>query len=257
MAISELQMGLVGAGGVVVVGIFAFNKWQERKHRKAADALAKVGVQEPLAGEPAAGGERVEPVIGAEAPPRPSPVTSSSGRQRPPGAAAVAARGGRAGRLGGAHRVHRAVVAGQFWHAAAQHLDGLGKPVRWFGFSDTDNRWEPLNPHGAARYHWLCAALQLVDRRGAATDGDLAHLAAGLQRVCDAFMAIPSLPARPRRWPAAPSSTACAPVSTSRSASMCWPATRPSPAPSCAGCRTPPGSSCWATAASIPATSWA
>ena len=35
MSISELQMGLVGAGGVVVVGIFAFNKWQERKHRKA------------------------------------------------------------------------------------------------------------------------------------------------------------------------------------------------------------------------------
>ena len=26
MSISELQMGLVGAGGVVVVGIFAFNK---------------------------------------------------------------------------------------------------------------------------------------------------------------------------------------------------------------------------------------
>ena len=57
MSISELQMGLVGAGGVVVVGIFAFNKWQERKHRKAAAALAKVGVQEPMAGEPAAGGE--------------------------------------------------------------------------------------------------------------------------------------------------------------------------------------------------------
>ena len=72
----------------------------------------------------------------------------------------------------------------------------LGKPVRWFGFSDTENRWEPLNPHGAARYHWLCAALQLVDRRGAATEGDLAHLAAGLQRVCDAFMAIPSPPSR-------------------------------------------------------------
>lgn len=88
MSISELQMGLVGAGGVVVVGIFAFNKWQERKHRKAADALAKVGVQEPLAGEPAAGGERVEPVIGAEAPPRPTPtdqqLRDASARRVPP-----------------------------------------------------------------------------------------------------------------------------------------------------------------------------
>jgi hypothetical protein len=41
MAISELQVGLIGAGGVVVVGIFAFNKWQERKHRKQMDALVQ------------------------------------------------------------------------------------------------------------------------------------------------------------------------------------------------------------------------
>lgn len=45
MAISELQVGLIGAGGVVVVGIFAFNKWQERKHRKQMDALSSL---EPL-----------------------------------------------------------------------------------------------------------------------------------------------------------------------------------------------------------------
>jgi hypothetical protein len=233
MAISELQMGLVGAGGVVVVGIFAFNKWQERKHRKAADALAKVGVQEPLAGEPAAGGERVEPVIGAEAPPRAQPtdqqLRDASARRVPPLLPPEVDE-----RADWVVRIEsiESVVAGQFYHAAAQHLDGLGKPVRWFGFSDTENRWEPLNPHGAARYHWLCAALQLVDRRGAATEGDLAHLAA----ACSGC-ATPSWRSRrcrpaPRRWPAAPSSTACAPVSTSRSASMCWPATRPSPAPS-------------------------
>ena len=198
MSISELQMGLVGAGGVVVVGIFAFNKWQERKHRKAADALAKVGVQEPAASEPAAsGGERVEPVIGAEAPPRPTPtdqqLRDASARRVPP---LLPPEVDERADWGVRIESIESVVAGQFYHAAAQHLDGLGKPVRWFGFSDTENRWEPLNPHGAARYHWLCAALQLVDRRGAATEGDLAHLAAGLQRVCDAFMAIPSPPSR-------------------------------------------------------------
>ena len=74
MSISELQMGLIGAGGAVVVGIFALNKWQERKQRKAAEALANVGLQEPVVGEPAApGADRLEPVIAGEAPPRPAP----------------------------------------------------------------------------------------------------------------------------------------------------------------------------------------
>lgn len=198
MSISELQMGLVGVGGVVVVGIFALNKWQERKQRKAAEALANVGVQEPVVGESAApASDRLEPMIGGEAPPRPEPseqeLRDASARRVPPLLPPEVDE-----RADWVVRIEsiESVVAGQFCHAAAQHLEGVGKPLRWFGFSDSDNRWEPLNPHGAARYHWLCAALQLVDRRGAASEGQLAQLAAALQRVCDAFMAIPLLPAR-------------------------------------------------------------
>ncbi|MCX8146603.1 MAG: ZipA, partial [Azovibrio sp.] len=36
---SELQMGLLALGGVAVLGVFAYNKWQERQHRKVAERV--------------------------------------------------------------------------------------------------------------------------------------------------------------------------------------------------------------------------
>ena len=197
MAISELQVGLIGAGGVVVVGIFAFNKWQERKHRKQVDALASV---EPVGGEPSARGagvDRLEPVIGGEAPVRAQPsaqeLKDASARRVPPLLPPeVDERADWVVRI----EAIEPVVAGRLLQAAGQHLDGIAKPLRWFGFSDSSNRWDELTPNQAGSYHWVCAALQLVDRRGPAGDADLARLAGGLQRMCDLFMAIPSLPAR-------------------------------------------------------------
>lgn len=36
---TELQMGLIGLGAVAVVGVLAYNKWQESKHRKIAERM--------------------------------------------------------------------------------------------------------------------------------------------------------------------------------------------------------------------------
>ena len=36
---TELQMGLIGLGSAAVVGVFAYNKWNEYKHRKLAEQL--------------------------------------------------------------------------------------------------------------------------------------------------------------------------------------------------------------------------
>ena len=36
---SDLQLSLLAASGVVIVGVLAYNKWQERKHRKVAQAV--------------------------------------------------------------------------------------------------------------------------------------------------------------------------------------------------------------------------
>ena len=46
---TDLQMGLIGLGGVAVMGVLAYNKWQERKHRKMAEELlgARQAVRTP------------------------------------------------------------------------------------------------------------------------------------------------------------------------------------------------------------------
>ncbi|MBL8458662.1 MAG: cell division protein ZipA C-terminal FtsZ-binding domain-containing protein [Zoogloea sp.] len=200
MAISELQMGLVGVGGVVVVGIFAFNKWQERKQRKAMEPLATAGAQDPVLSELPVGvasSERVEPVIGVEASARPQAsaksVKDASARRVPPLLPPEVDE-----RADWVVRVEsiEPVVAGRLWQAAAEQLQGVLKPVRWFGFSDTENRWEAVGPNSGNGYHWVCVAVQLVDRRGPAGEADLSRVADGLQRMCDIFMAIPSLPAK-------------------------------------------------------------
>lgn len=198
MAINELQMGLVGAGGAVVIGIFAFNKWQERRHRKQIEQ-ANASVQEPVLSElpTGAGAERVEPVLGAEQPraamPTDQSVKDASARRVPPLLPPEVDE-----RADWVIRIEsiEPLQASRLWQAASQQCGDIAKPVRWFGFSDSDNRWEQVHAHSVSTYHWVCAALQLVDRRGAASEGDLVHLSESLQRICDMFMAIPSLPVR-------------------------------------------------------------
>ena len=76
---TDLQMGLIGFGGVAVLGVLAYNKWQERKHRKMAEKLLSARQTDVLLDEPgsASGGglanegappgdlERIEPLLRA------------------------------------------------------------------------------------------------------------------------------------------------------------------------------------------------
>ena len=48
---TELQMGLIGLGATAVVGVFAYNKWQEHRHRKLAEAVLKPQHDDVLLGD--------------------------------------------------------------------------------------------------------------------------------------------------------------------------------------------------------------
>ena len=78
---TELQMGLIGLGAAAVVGVLGYNKWQEMRHRKVAEAMLKPHYDDVLlGGAPAATGtmqERSEPELVA-----PSPV-AAAGRVEP------------------------------------------------------------------------------------------------------------------------------------------------------------------------------
>jgi hypothetical protein len=54
MNMTDLQMGLIGLGGAAVLGVLAYNKWQEHKHRKLAEALLSARQADVLLDESAA-----------------------------------------------------------------------------------------------------------------------------------------------------------------------------------------------------------
>lgn len=192
---SELQIGLIGAGVVVFIAIVAYNKWQERKHRKHAegvfrsdhrDVLLEPGEAAPVA-DP---GARREPVVDAPAPvaashpfrdPAPKRVLPDLPDALDPRADCII-------------RIEaiEPLDAPRLWAAQQEALTGLSKGVRWFAFGDADNLWHELTAHSAGAYHWFCAALQLVDRRGPIGEGDYIRFSGGVQRVAEQFLAVPA-----------------------------------------------------------------
>ncbi|WP_374327499.1 cell division protein ZipA C-terminal FtsZ-binding domain-containing protein [Azonexus sp.] len=45
---TELQLGMIGLSATVVVGVYAYNKWQEYRHRKVAEAMLQPGQDDVL-----------------------------------------------------------------------------------------------------------------------------------------------------------------------------------------------------------------
>lgn len=205
---SELQIALIALGVAVVVGIIAYNKWQERKHRKHAESAFRSDHRDVLLEPqeqygnsddvPLDGTARMEPMlsvqddelaeegIGAPQPVRPTAV---SGRKGPSGVP-----DGVDTRIDALIRVEviESAPAERWWEVQKAQLEGLAREVRWYAFNDGSNLWEPLTAHSAGVHHWYCAAIQLVNRRGALTEAELQHFIEGVGNVANHFLAVPA-----------------------------------------------------------------
>lgn len=192
---SELQIGLIALGVAAVVGIVAYNKWQERKHRKHAETTFRSDHPDVLLETP----QRIEPSLGgaqtdsaeAEHVAAPDAVEDApvSGRHSMPGIPSVLDP-----RVDCVICVEaiEALDAPRLWAAQYDQLRELSKTVRWFAFDDGDNLWHELTRHSHGTHHWFCAALQMVDRRGAVDENELRSFTEGVQRVADQFLAVPA-----------------------------------------------------------------
>ncbi|BAL25107.1 cell division protein ZipA C-terminal FtsZ-binding domain-containing protein [Azoarcus sp. KH32C] len=189
---SELQIGLAALGVAAVVSIVGYNKWQERKHRREAELAFKSEHRDVLL-EPNEGGasadERLEPsVVRGE--------RSGHAAVRDPGLRKATPRPPEQvdSRVDCIIRIEsiEPLEAPRLWAAQSEQLMGISKPVRWYGFDDAQNVWRELNAHSAGAYHWFCAAMQMVDRRGPISESDLMHFSGGVQRVAEAFFAVPA-----------------------------------------------------------------
>jgi ZipA-like protein with FtsZ-binding domain len=185
---SDLQLALLALGVAVVAAVLAYNKWQELQYRRHAEASFRseredvlmrggaVADADPAAPVPAAA-ERIEPVLD----PAPSKAAASAPvvlSETLDYIVSIEAPDG---------------LAGDTILAA---VDGVrhrcSKSVHWEGFDESEARWHPLRAD--LGYSAMRAGLQLVDRRGAATSGELDTFASGMREAAAALGARASVP---------------------------------------------------------------
>ena len=213
MAISELQVALIGAGAAAVAGVWAYNGWQEGKHRKNAERIFKGGEGDVLLGgeQSAAGsvpvaedvrrepGERQEPredddemqvadhepATDQEAQPISRPVSPLPPECADPTVDCVL------------YFVARdPIPAPAVWAIQNAWVADLSKPVHWLAKSEVDGAWWPVVSGEAGRYCEWAVALQLVDRRGPVSDGELGRFFDGVQQLAQQTAAALELPSR-------------------------------------------------------------
>jgi len=176
---SELQLGLLGIGALVVAGVLIYNKLQEARLRRQSEAAFgsrhdDVLLRGKAASRRPAAAERIEPTLSA-----------------PPGESAVAACTLDPGIDFIVNLDTQVAVAGEAISTAiVDSLSSPAKAVGWEGYNRQTASWEPLAASG--EYGRLRAGLQLADRKGAASEQDLSDFSVMVQAVAEAIAATTS-----------------------------------------------------------------
>ncbi len=175
---SELQLGLLGIGVLVVAGVLVYNKLQETRLKREAEEVFGSRHDDVLLGgkggdtaaqRPGGLTERIEPTLSA------APVEATT---------ASAMLDDRIDFI--ATLETDQAVRGEAISTAI--VDSLAKPakaVSWECYNRQTACWEPLAASG--EYDRLRAGLQLADREGAASQQALADFSAMAQAVAEAI----------------------------------------------------------------------
>lgn len=237
---TELQLGLIGLGGIAVVGVFAYNQWQEYRQRRQAQAAFKPQHADVLLGGGAkasshAATERCEPECRNEegtqgfAPVFAEPQMTAMDDDEMPAEFAVdrfeeaveKAPPPQAARFSEAPadaesdapvavlptdlldprlefivvmELVEAVSAGEILHSQREVLHRLNKPVHWVGFNERSREWERLVAGSQLPVRRLRVGLQLVNRLGPVSDGDVALFTNAMRALADELMAVADMP---------------------------------------------------------------
>lgn len=229
---TELQMGLIALGATAVVGVFGYNKWQEARHRKMAEAVLKrqhedvllgdsvrTSVKPPVAerSEPEIGDQqveafanlRVEPMMTADDQPAPTsapdaeatrteiveppPQPGEEHIELPVPELPATLLDSRLEFIVAMELVDP-VSALQILHSQRETLRGVSKPVHWVGFNELTREWVRLAPDANLSVRRLRVGLQLANRMGPVTDADLVAFAGAMQGLADELMAVADMP---------------------------------------------------------------
>lgn len=200
---SDLQIGLIALGVLAVAGVVAYNKLQELRYKREAEAAFKAERPDVLL-EPAPERDddrrvepRIEPVIvepaierHAEAPVEDLPAAEPEG-EAPAAASSVDDRLDAVVTLS----ADEPVSSRSLWFAQQEALGAVARRLRWL-VADAGGAWTQIDGQVAGTYAQIAAAVQLVDRNGPVTDAELDAFYAGMRQLADRFMAVVDLPDR-------------------------------------------------------------
>ncbi len=205
---SDLQLGLLAIGVAVVVGVIAYNRWQEARLRRRTEGAFVGRHDDILLG-------RGEGAVPPPAPPRaaapePEPVDHSIEHTLAGEAVAGEAelpsppRGESAAPLAAGALdpavdciveldCARAVTGADLTrHAQALLGEGLIRPVHWEGYDDARGLWRAIGAE--SRYRRLRVGIQLTGRSGPLDGDELAAFCGEVQEVALALAAQAGLP---------------------------------------------------------------
>ena len=182
---SELQIGLLVVGAVVVAAVFLYNKWQERRYRREAEARFGSHREDVLMRSGGVAGEGMAPVSGGV-----EPLVSFEARQEDAGDSIA----GLSEFLDFIVPIETSVeISGAaLISETAAALEHCSKAICWEGFDETAGSWEPLDP--VRTYSRLRSGMQLVDRRGIADEEELAAFGAAMERAAASVGALATVP---------------------------------------------------------------
>jgi FtsZ-interacting cell division protein ZipA len=177
---SELQLGLLGIGVLVVAGVLIYNKLQEARLKRQAEEVfgsrhddvllsGKSGDRVSASQRPSAPDERIEPTLSA--PPAERGETSG---MLDPSIDFIATL-----------EADKAIAGEAISTAIVDNLAAPAKAVSWECYNRQTARWEPLD--AAGEYDRLRAGLQLADRKGAVSQQELSDFATMAQAVAEAI----------------------------------------------------------------------
>jgi hypothetical protein len=211
---TDLQLALIGLGGLLVAGVWGYNVWQERKHRRRAEAMLPGAAQDVLmTGREEARDARSEPhVAEAAAPavpreptfaaPPPAPESVQEAPIPAEEARVVAAlpdewADGRADCLVRVEFVDAVPVA-VLWEERAAWAHLVDKPMQWLGLDAGSQRWRALRPQDPGAVTQLAVALQLTDRRGPVDAAKFKAFLGGVHQLAQRFSGLVELPEQAR-----------------------------------------------------------
>ncbi len=231
---SDLQISLLGIGAIVIAGVFAFNRFQERKFRRIADAHFKSKHDDVLldgTANPEKSSLHIDEIVPKEEwriEPKFEPVeptfkqphnepkwlheTIEEPRHEeepvsPPPAEEP--------KLKPQHQPHNEPAKSQpaddgIAYVATlqagetiitedialllQQFSALGKPVHWSGQHMQTGAWEEISPAHPGEYEKIRVSLQLADRKGHISEMQLDMFCDGIQNIAADLQALMDCP---------------------------------------------------------------